>query len=265
MPLRRFADWRECVYYSQFGEDRLLQALLGGKGAGTCVEVGANDGRSGSNSLFFEQNGWDCILVEANPELCATLRRERTGQVFECAASAEEGVATLQLSEGEVWADQISTICTGEEAERSLKRGRVTTRAVQVRTRRLDDILDEARLTQIDFITIDVEGHELEVLKGLTLDKWRPTILIIEDNVRFTGRGVRDHLNRQGYVRFHRTGINDWYAHQSNPDFGGKRRRLRYLAARAWAPIVIAGGHAKVALYRLPGVAGLHRRLRGRK
>ena len=253
------------MYYSQFGEDRHLQALIGGKGAGTCVEVGANDGRSGSNSLFFEQRGWECILVEANPELCATLRRERTGQVFECAASAEEGIATLQLAEGENWADQISTICVGKEAERALNRGRVTTRPVQVRTRPLDDILDEAGLARIDFITIDVEGHELEVLKGLTLDKWRPTILIIEDNVRFTGRGVRDYLHRQDYVRFHRTGTNDWYAHESNPDFGRMRRRLGYLAARARAPIVMAGLRAKVALYRLPWVAGLHRRLRARK
>jgi FkbM family methyltransferase len=252
------------VYYSQFGEDRHLQALFGGKTAGACVEVGANDGRTGSNTLFFEQLGWDCVLVEANPELCAVLRRERTGQVFECAASAEEGVATLQLSEGEAWANQISTICVGEAAERALNRGRVTTRAVQVRTRPLDDILGEAGLATIDFITIDVEGHELEVLKGLTLDRWRPAILIIEDNIRFTGHRVREHLNRQGYVRFFRTGINDWYAHESNPDFGGKRRRLHYVMARVRAPIATAVQHAKVALYRLPGVAGLHRRLRRR-
>lgn len=252
------------MYYSQFGEDRHLQALIGGKGAGTCVEVGANDGRSGSNSLFFEQNGWNCVLVEANPELCAVLRRERTGQVFECAASAEEGVATLRLSEGEDWADQISTICVGEEAERALNRGRVTTRDVEVRTRPLDDIFEEARLTRIDFITIDVEGHELEVLKGLTLDRWRPGILIIEDNIRFTGHAVREHLNRHGYVRFFRTGINDWYAHESNPDISGMRRRFGYVAARVRAPFVVAILHAKAALYRLPGVAALHRRLRRR-
>ena len=51
--------------YAQFGEDRKLVALLGSAPA-VCVEVGANDGVSGSNSLLFEEMGWTCVLIEPN-------------------------------------------------------------------------------------------------------------------------------------------------------------------------------------------------------
>ena len=61
-------------YYSQFGEDRILDRLFRGKRKGFCVEVGANNGVDGSTTLHFEELGWDCILVEPNPTLCRELR-----------------------------------------------------------------------------------------------------------------------------------------------------------------------------------------------
>ena len=56
-------------------------------------------------------------------------------------------------------------------------------------TRTLDALLDETGLPQIDFITIDVEGHEMDVLQGLSLEKHRPRVVIFEENV---GRRTSD-------------------------------------------------------------------------
>jgi len=70
------------MYYSQFGEDRLLDKLFEGRRRGVCVEVGANNGVDGSTTLYFEEIGWDCILVEPNPALCREVRARLKARLF---------------------------------------------------------------------------------------------------------------------------------------------------------------------------------------
>lgn len=200
------------MFYSQFGEDRILARIFGGKQTGFCIEVGANDGVRGSTSYHFEQRGWDCILVEPNPALCRAIRGTRRAQLFECAASAVAGVATLQVAEGDEGAHAVSGLGDAEAAHRITRFG-FTARPVEVPTRPLDSILEEVGiLRNIDFITIDVEGHELEVLQGFSLQRWRPAVLILEDNSHGSDETIRRYLEGVGYVPFRRTGVNDWYA-----------------------------------------------------
>ena len=208
------------MFHSQFGEDKILASVFADKIKGCCVEVGANDGVNGSTTLYFERLGWTTVLVEPNPELCSELRKVRTGQLFECAASDTDGTAVLNLAEGVDGAHALSTISTDKAAQRTLQRHGYVTRPVQVTTRRLDEVLTDAGLEQIDFMTIDVEGHELAALKGMTLDRWRPSILIVEDNSLFGEFRVKRYLKHYGYERFYRTGVNDWFRlkGQSDPD-----------------------------------------------
>lgn len=81
----------------------------------------------------------------------------------------------------------------------------------------------------IDFISIDVEGHEYEVLEGLSLGKWRPSIILIEDNSNFKNDIISNYLRKFGYVRFMRTGVNDWYAHQTNKQLINIRSKTRIM------------------------------------
>jgi hypothetical protein len=90
-------------------------------------------------------------------------------------------------------------------------------------------------------VSIDVEGHELSVLKGLTLARWRPRVLVVEDNSYYADDCVPAHLAQAGYLRFARTGCNDWYAHRDDKQLVQlrnrvaveSRRTLRKLAMRA--------------------------------
>lgn len=223
------------AYFGQFGEDRILADLFGHAGARTCVDVGANDGVTGSVSLHFERAGWRCVLVEPNPELCARLRRERSAFLFEGAASNAHGTTTLMLAEGAELSHAVSSIEPGAAA--GIARQGLSVRAVQVRTAPLDDILVEAGVApgEIAFVSIDVEGHEPAVLQGFTLSRWRPRVLIVEDNSILFGNGLRGTLARQGYVRFRRTGVNDWYAARGDVAVTGARPERDYLASMARA------------------------------
>lgn len=197
------------VFYSQFEEDKLLFRLFKQKTVGLCVDVGANDGMNDSNSLFFEKIGWTCILVEPNPDLCSQIRGMRSCRLHECAASNREGHIVLYIAEGDERAHGVSTVDVDE------RRCEFTYKPVTVNSKTLDTILAESQIDrELDFVSIDVEGHELEVLKGFSLEKWSPTILIVEDNTKFQDCTVARYLKGHGYRAFKRTGVNNWYIHQ---------------------------------------------------
>jgi FkbM family methyltransferase len=196
-------------YYGQHGEDRFLDQVFQGQTAGTCVEVGAHNGVVYSNTLFFEQRGWRCLLVEPNPALCTEIRKVRVAEVFECAASSVSGEVTLHIPEQ---ADVLSTVCSQPPVHSRMRSEGGNVRTLRVAARTLDDILSEASVDQLEFVSIDVEGYESEVLKGLSLSRWRPRVLIVEDNSDCQDNAVPRYLRSMGYVRFFRTGCNDWYA-----------------------------------------------------
>jgi hypothetical protein len=79
----------------------------------------------------------------------------------------------------------------------------------------LDTILSMAGASHIDFMSIDVEGHELEVLDGFDLQRWRPRLLLIEDLLLHLR--LHRYLTGQGYRWVRRTGINNWYVPETTP------------------------------------------------
>jgi hypothetical protein len=82
--------------------------------------------------------------------------------------------------------------------------------AIEVPARTLDDILEEAKApAPIDFVSIDVEGHEVEVLKGFDLRRWQPRLLLIEDQV--SNLDTHRFVTGLGYRLIRRTGLNGWY------------------------------------------------------
>ncbi|MFA6468387.1 MAG: FkbM family methyltransferase [Bacteroidota bacterium] len=224
------------TYYSQFGEDKILFEVFQKKTKGFCIEVGANNGVDDSTTLFFENLGWKCILVEPNPFLCQQIRMVRNALLYEYAASHQKDTKTLYIVEGAQRSDGLSTISTNEEVHANIERHGFSTQSVSVQTTTLDDILMHAHIDQqIDFISIDVEGHEREVLEGFSIDKWRPYIVLVEDNSELRNTNVVTYLKQYGYVRFKRTGVNDWYAHTSSHQLVNLRSiiKMQWLIAKS--------------------------------
>lgn len=244
-------------FYGQFGEDRILADIFRQEGAKACVDVGANDGVTGSVSLYFERIGWRCVLVEPNPDLCARLQRERSSFLFKGAASKTRGTTTLMLAEGADLSHAVSSVEPGAGA--GIRRQGLSIREVTVVTAPLDDILQEAGLApgEIGFVSIDVEGHEAAVIDGFDLARWRPRILIIEDNSILLGNGLRETLGRKGYIRFRRTGVNDWYAASDDIAIVGRQAERAYRASMFRARGLMIRRYASEALMSIPVLGGV--------
>jgi FkbM family methyltransferase len=201
--------------YAQYGEDRTLFRIFGAGHCGTCVEVGAHDGRMGSNTLAFEQLGWETVLVEPIPSLAARIRLERPrAKLFECAVGPEHGEVVLTVPEG---AETLASVSSNPSQVQRASHSSGQLDRIVVAQRTLDSVLEEAGLGTIDFVTIDVEGYELPVLEGFDLSRWKPRIVILEDNSSGTSLDVPLYMEAQGYVRFHSSGCNDWYCRPDDP------------------------------------------------
>lgn len=249
----------DSAFYSQFGEDRLLARIFADINDGLCVEVGANDGVNDSTTLFFEKLGWACVLVEPNPALCNQIRNSRNGRLFECAVSSSRGSAVLNIAEGPGRAHGVSALGEPTLAGRRIASFGFESRPVPVATRTLNDILEEANIDRpLRFVSIDVEGHELDVLQGFSLGKWRPTIVLVEDNANFEDGSVRARLRKYGYVPFMRTGVNDWYAHRSSKSIVTVRATIGW----RWASL---SARFRTRLRRVPGLKPIVRWLRSAK
>lgn len=198
-------------FYAQFGEDRILNDIFNQKKNGVCVEVGGYDGVTGSNTYFFEKQGWKCLVVEPMPEFCKKIKAARNCEVAEIAASDKKGEVVFHIAEG------VETLSTIEENAKHFERinkdgGGRGIRKIQVKTDTLTNILLDRGINQIDFLTLDVEGHELSALKGLSFERIQIRLLIIEDGTFGEDDSVKNYLKKHSFVRFKRTGCNDWYA-----------------------------------------------------
>ncbi|HEV3371294.1 MAG TPA: FkbM family methyltransferase [Xanthobacteraceae bacterium] len=193
--------------FPQEMESRLKLAFFAGANPGYFVEVGANQPRELSQTFDLEQQGWTGLLVEPQPGLADALSRQRSARVYAVACSSKRNAGssmTLHLAGPHSSFDQNLNLVT--------VRPHAT---IEVPVRTLDEILIEARAPQIDFMSIDVEGHELDVLDGLNLARWSPRLILIEDLLLHLQ--LHRYLVRNGYRWMRRTGINNWYVPAAMP------------------------------------------------
>jgi FkbM family methyltransferase len=189
-------------------ESVLTQQFFGDGFKGYFVEVGANHPQIGSQTWGFERAGWNGVLVEPQRDLAEELRRRRTARVFAVACSSPEkaGRSLPFYLAGWMSALDRDRMAPGSEPEG----------VVQVPAMTLDAILTEAQApTPIDFVSIDVEGHEMEVLSGFDLKRWRPRLILVEDQV-----GNLDKLRllrSAGYRLIRHSQFNGWYVPAGTP------------------------------------------------
>ena len=198
-------------YQSQHGEVRWLEAYFKGLSNGFFVEVGAYDGVVLSNTVFLESIGWRGVLIEPAPEKAQKCRLNRPlALVFECAAVGSDRIREITFHDV-VGGGVYSTSQLSPEHSDRLDRYGLKTRTITVPARTLDSILEDAHPKHVDFVSIDVEGAEADVLGGFTLSRWWPRAVMIEVNSRSRSSAIRDIFNRSGYVYLTSIAINDVY------------------------------------------------------
>lgn len=168
------ADVADFVDVSQHGEASILATLVDPSWPRYLVDVGAHDGRSLSNSFPFLELGWSGVLVEPLPsafELLTSRYADRPDVrcvQAACGARAERMLLSLG-DDGPV--PMTSSLRGGGK------------RRVEVNVDTVTNVLDQAHApTDFSFLLIDAERMDTAVLEGLDLDRYRPRVVVTEDD-----------------------------------------------------------------------------------
>jgi FkbM family methyltransferase len=196
---------------SQLGQDILLSRLL--PAGGRYVDIGAHDGRSFSNTWALEQRGWDGICVEPNPRAFKVLQSSRSAKCIEAAIGRHAGSGQFRQVTG--YAEMLSGL---EDEYDQRHRARIARyqethggddRQIEVRVRRLDDILREVGWDSFDLLCVDVEGGELGVLDSADLSAFNVQLAVVENNNGH--RRIERRMRRHGMRPWLRMGPDEFY------------------------------------------------------
>jgi FkbM family methyltransferase len=200
-------------YQSQMGQDLFLDRwFFKNRGPGFFVDVGAFDGISGSNTSYFEKHlQWKGVAFEPNPSAFEMLRATRSCRLVQgCAYDRDGEVPFLALSDSEQRGGTSSqppfsllqmlldsshggTMLSGipqhidqvERVEWARKAMKLNQILETVPCHRIDTVLDDCGVKTVDYLSIDVEGAELEVLRGIDFERVQVNVIGVEHSPRF--------------------------------------------------------------------------------
>ncbi|MBN8218020.1 MAG: FkbM family methyltransferase [Spirochaetes bacterium] len=174
---RDLFGWHE-RHWSQFGEDVLLGVLQESQPRGFFVDVGAHHPCRLSNTYLLYRRGWTGINIDPRPGVKRAFSRVRPRDLtIEIGISAKPATLTYYLFNEPA----CNTFSEAVARERDGKNGQRITGKLQIPTEPLSTLLDRlAPGRAIDFLSVDVEGMDLEVLKTLDFPRQAPRLLAIE-------------------------------------------------------------------------------------
>jgi FkbM family methyltransferase len=201
------------IFYSQNFEDVLLARCFSGKERGFYIDVGAADEEIESVTKYFYESGWSGINVEPVSEFAETFRCRNRDVTVCCAAGSKEGFTLMAVS----LTSGLSTFNKTNAANASAI-GQIKERR-EVRVTRLDQILADLGHHELDFefLKIDVEGYELQVLEGIDLNRYHPQVILCEVTLPNTSIRTDDYVdicNRIeafDYSPVYFDGLNQWW------------------------------------------------------
>ena len=202
-------------YFSQYGQDLFVDAFLfRGRRDGFFVDIGAYDGITYSNTYFLERElGWQGICFEPHPEVFRKLAAARRCTVVNAGVGPRSGrLQFLTLPEsvemGSGFLEHFPQHHRDPDWVNMMRRTGATLRDLDILEIN-EALASRAGRTKIDYISIDTEGADFDILRALDLRRFNVEVIDIENN--FFGDDICVYLDRQGYELRGILGSNEIY------------------------------------------------------
>ena len=229
--LGRF-DRKKKSSYSQFGEDVVIEKLLKNLAIQNIsyLDIGANNPKYISNTYLFYEKGFSGVLIEPNAFLCKKLKDVRPRDTvlnfgigiddnikeadFYLFPEEADGLSTFSLEEAKHW----------EEVGMNGKKFKIE-RVLKMPLLNINNVIADYFTECPDFISIDVEGWDLQILKTLDFAKYSPAVFCVEtlayqkDGSTYRKREINVFFESTGYLPFEETYANTIFVNKNLYDF----------------------------------------------
>lgn len=223
------------MYASQDKQDKYLEEnVFKGHKGGVFVDVGAHDGVSINNTLYFEKyNGWTGINIEPIKEVYDKLLLNRPSSInINCAICNFDGTTDFLCNKG--YTEMISGIKDTfdirhlQRLHRENNQTGSTTTIIKINTKKLETIFEEHKLSHINYLSIDVEGAEFEVVKSIQFDKVFIDVIGFENNFEDTGIHIIKYLENKNYVVIHKS-LDIFMIHKNSVFYKPVAQKLQFM------------------------------------
>ncbi len=195
---------------SQIGQDLEVIKYYKGKQNGYFVEIGASDGIKFSNTFLLEKKyNWKGICVEPIPKNYKLLCKNRPNS--HCSDKAVYNISNLEVLFDIAQYDLLSGITNNIDCHKNVVDKNKT--QIKVQTISLNDLLDNYNAPNfMDYLSLDTEGSELEILKTFNFEKYKFGLIDVEHNYIEPRRSeIRKLLTDNNYVYIRENKFDDCY------------------------------------------------------
>ena len=207
--------------WAQCGEDLIAAFALGSLGirAPSYLDIGAHHPTYLNNTYAFYLAGARGVNVEADPTLIAAFRKQRPGDVtLNIGIGPQPGTMDLYVMS----VPSLNTFSAAEAQRYASRHGVKIERVIPVEVKRFDEVVDRHLGKAPDFVSLDVEGWDLPILRSIDFDRYRPHLLCVETiTYSTTGQGqhveeIDELLTGSGYLKYADTHINTLYVSEAS-------------------------------------------------
>jgi len=204
-------------FKSQHKQDEFIVKYFKGKRNGVFVDIGAHDGITYSNTYVLEKElGWTGICVEPMPIQYKSLEENRNCITYNCAIYNKNGSEKFILLEDDIYGypnmlsgitKEMSVVHWKHILFECIDKKEVKRKQIIVETKVLNEILEEHKIYEIDFLSVDVEGAELKIISSINYDKFHIKVIVFENGE--STPHTRDFLKSKNFSFYKRLGIDD--------------------------------------------------------
>lgn len=201
------------MFYSQDKQDLYLETnVFKGYKNGTFIDVGAHDGKRINNTLYFEENNnWKGINIEPIKEVYDNLIANRPKCININCAVYNKNSEEIEFIRNIGYTEMISGIKETFDPRHAnrLKNennhfGSSTT-IIKVPTKTLESICNDHNISHVNYLSIDVEGAEYEVIQSINFEKVFIDVIGFENNYNDTSIPIVEFLEKRKYQVIHRS------------------------------------------------------------
>jgi FkbM family methyltransferase len=201
-------------YYSQYGQDCFIANKLANKKGGVFLDIGANDGVSLSNSYYFEKHlNWTGIAIEPIPIIFKKLAANRNCIKIEGCIDLLDGETKFLAIDGaaNMLSGKVETLHSEHKKriEKETKQNKDVVNEITVATYNLMNLCNKNNISKIDYLSIDIEGGEFEILNSIDFKNLPIQFITVENN--YNDNRINNLLINHKYIHIATLGCDDVY------------------------------------------------------